>query len=66
MSYLLRVPPAPAGISSLMVLIADGGRGGHLKRRVTGVSSVRVFDNLLILLFKNKVTPYLYHTVCAV
>lgn len=41
-----------------MVLIADGGRGGHLKRRVTGVSSVRVFDNLLILLCKNKVTPF--------
>jgi len=41
-----------------MVLIADGGRGGHLKRRVTGVSGVTVIGNLLILLYKNKVTPF--------
>lgn len=33
-----------------MVLIADGGRGGHLKRRVTGVSGVTFISKLLILL----------------
>lgn len=37
-------PPASAEISSLVVLIADGGRGGYLKRRVTGVSGVTNFS----------------------
>jgi hypothetical protein len=40
------------------VLIADGGRGGYLKRRVTGVSGVTYFYNLLILLYKIKVTRF--------
>lgn len=51
-------PPVLAGISWLVVLIADGGRGGYLKRRVTGVSGVTVISKLLILFGKNKVTPF--------
>lgn len=35
-----------------------GGRGGYLKRRVTGVSGVTYLSNLLILLYKNKVSPF--------